>query len=64
MNDQEDAVVAEIRAIRRELSEQFGDDVNALCDFLAEREKEHADRLVNLPPRAPEFVRVPDNQRR
>jgi hypothetical protein len=47
--------VAEIRAIRRELSERFGDDVNALCDFLAEQEQQHPERLVNHPPRAGRF---------
>ena len=43
---QDDSVVAEIRAVRRELAERFGEDINALCDFLVEREKEHSDRLV------------------
>jgi len=55
----EDPVVAEIRAVRRELSERFGDDLEALCDFLAEREREHAERLVNLPPKAPQYARAP-----
>lgn len=54
----EDSVVAEIRAVRQELAERFGDDVNALCDFLAERENKHSERLVNKPPRSPELVRV------
>jgi hypothetical protein len=44
--------------VRRELSEQFGDDINALCDFLAQGEKEHEQRLVNRPPNAPQFARV------
>lgn len=47
----EDPVVAEVRQVRRELSERFGDDVNALCDFLAAEEAQHAERLVNLPPK-------------
>lgn len=55
---QEDPVVAEIRAVRQELAERFGDDVNALCDFLAQRENDHLERLVNKPPRSPEFIRV------
>ena len=53
-----DPVVAEIRAVRRELTERFGDDIDALCDFLAQQEKQHEDRLVNRPPKAPEFVRA------
>jgi hypothetical protein len=54
----EDPVVAEIRAVRRELSERFGDDVNALCDFLAEQEQQHPERLVNHPPRPPQYLRT------
>ena len=49
----DDPVVTEIRAVRRELSERFGDDIDALCDFLAEHEKQHEDRLVNRPPKSP-----------
>ncbi|MGH3630809.1 MAG: hypothetical protein ACRDRL_25620 [Sciscionella sp.] len=45
--------VAEIRAVRQELAERFGGDVNALCDFLVEREKLHEELLVNYPPRTP-----------
>lgn len=49
----DDPVVAEIRAVRQELAEHFGNDVNALCDFLAKEEEQHKDRLVNRPPKAP-----------
>jgi rubrerythrin len=55
--DIEDPVVKEIRAVRRELSERFGDDINVLCDFLADEEKKHADRLVTRPPQRPQIVR-------
>jgi hypothetical protein len=44
-------VVAEIRAIRSELASRFGSDINALCDFLADREVQHKERLVNYQPR-------------
>jgi len=54
----EDPVVAEIREVRRELSERFGDDIDALCDFLAEKEKQHEERLVNRAPREPQYARV------
>jgi len=54
----EDPVVAEIRAVRRELAERFGDDVNALCDFLAQQEQRHEERLVNRPPKTPQSVRA------
>jgi hypothetical protein len=53
----EDPVVAEIRAVRRELAERFGDDINALCDFLSQQEQQHEERLVNRPPKAAQLVR-------
>lgn len=53
----DDPVVAEIRNVRRELAERFGDDIDALCDFLVQEEKKHEDRLVTRRPKAPEFVR-------
>jgi hypothetical protein len=56
--DYEDPVVAEIRAVRRELTERFGDDIDALCDFLAGEERQHEQRLVNHPPKAPQTVRA------
>lgn len=59
MNPLEDPIVAETRAVRRELSERFGSDVDTLCDFLAELEREHSNRLVNLPPKAPQLVAPP-----
>jgi hypothetical protein len=52
----EDPVVAEIRAVRRELSDRFGDNVDALCDFLAEQEQVHKERLVNRPPKVPQLA--------
>ena len=33
-----DPVVEEIRAVRHELAERFGDDIDALCDFLVQEE--------------------------
>jgi hypothetical protein len=53
----EDPVVAEIRAVRRELTARFGDDVDALCDFLAQQEEQHRERLVNRPAKAPQYAR-------
>jgi len=53
MNEMDDPIVAETRAIRRELTSRFGSDLDALCDFLAERESEHQERLVNYEPRTP-----------
>jgi hypothetical protein len=56
MNELDDPIVAETRAIRRELTSRFGSDLDALCDFLAERESEHQERLVNYEPRAPHVL--------
>jgi len=61
MNVQEDPVVAEVRQVRRELSERFGDDLNALCDFLAAREAQHPERLVNHPPKPSQVVADKDS---
>jgi DNA-binding ferritin-like protein (Dps family) len=57
-NTIDDPVVEEIRAVRRELAERFGDDVDALCDFLAQQEKQHENRLVNRAPKAPQYTQV------
>jgi hypothetical protein len=54
----QDPIVAEIRSIRSELAERFGNDVNALCDFLTEQEQQHQDRLVNYSPKLPQYVRT------
>lgn len=56
MNIEDDPIVAEIRAIRNELAERFGSDIKALCDFLAEREQEHEERLVNYEPKPAHVV--------
>ena len=53
MNAEDDPIVAEIRSVRNELADRFGGDIKALCDFLAEREQEHKDRLVNYEPKPP-----------
>ena len=41
-----DPLVDEVRAIRRRICEEFGNDVEKLCDHLAELEQRHAERLV------------------
>jgi hypothetical protein len=58
MNTHSDSIVAETRAIRQELASRFGSDIQALCDFLVEKEGEHKDRLVNYAPKAPQVVAV------
>ena len=43
-----DPLIDEIRAIREDLSEQTGNDLTKLCDYLHSIEKQHSDRLVNV----------------
>jgi len=55
----EDPIVKETRAARRELSARFNHSLAALCRYLREKEREHADRVVTLEPRRPEMIEVP-----
>lgn len=52
----EDPIVKETRAAREELAARFSHDLAALCRYLREKEREHPDRVVTLPPRRPEIV--------
>ena len=45
-NTPSDPLIDEVRAIRRAISEQFGNDVDRLCDHLQELERQHPERLV------------------
>jgi len=56
-----DPLIDEVRAIRRAISEEFGNDVDRLCDHLQECEREHPDRLVG-PADAPQDRPVPRRQ--
>lgn len=49
----EDPIVAETRALRQQLMNEVGNDLDALIEFLKRRELEHPERLVTLPPRRP-----------
>ena len=44
-----DPLIDEIREIRRELSERFGNDVYRLGRYLQEREQQDAENLVTQP---------------
>ena len=41
-----DPLIDEVRAIRRAISEQFGNDVDRLCDHLRKLERQHPERLA------------------
>jgi hypothetical protein len=49
----EDPIVAETRALRQQLMEEVGNDLDALVKYLQERELDHPERLVSPPPRPP-----------
>lgn len=55
----EDPIVKETRAAREELFARFNHDLAALCAYLREKEHEHPDRVVTLPPRRPEVAEEP-----
>jgi len=52
----EDPIVAETRALRKQLMDEVGNDLDALVKYLKERELDHPERLVSLPPRPPEVA--------
>jgi len=60
----EDSIVKETRAAREELFASFHKDLAALCSYLREKEREHPDRVVTLPPRRPEIVDIGRRNRR
>jgi len=49
----EDPIVAETRALRQQLMDEVGNDLDGLVTYLKERELEHPERLVSLSPRRP-----------
>ena len=57
-SERSDPLIDEVRAIREEISNRFGNDVERLCEHLREVEKAHTGPLirpedvVNLPPPA------------
>ena len=44
-----DPLIEEVRAIRKELSDRFGNDPARLCAHLREIESQHAERVVRPP---------------
>jgi len=48
-----DPLIDEVRAIRRAISDQYGNDVDRLCDHLQELEREHGDWIVASQPSPP-----------
>jgi hypothetical protein len=59
----EDPIVAETRALRQQLMDEVGNDLDALIEFLQERELEHPERLVSFPPRRPTMAGAHDDKK-
>ena len=45
-----DPLIDEVRAIRQAISEQYGNDVDRLCDHLQELEREHTEWIIAAGP--------------
>ncbi len=43
---QDDPLIDEVRAVRKSIADQFGNDIDKLCDELQRREQEHPDRIA------------------
>lgn len=52
----DDPIVEETREARRQLSEEFAGDTQALYAYLKQIERENADRVVKLEPKPPAVV--------
>ncbi len=48
-----DPLIEEVRAVRKEISERFGNDVNKLCDYLVQLESQYKERIVHPAKRPP-----------
>ncbi len=49
----EDPIIAETRALREELMNEVGNDLDAFFSYLKSREALHPQRLVSFPSRKP-----------
>jgi hypothetical protein len=59
----EDPVVEETHRIRREIAAEFTD-VHAFFEYLRERERASIEKIVTLPPNAPELMLSGDKTER
>jgi len=50
---EEDPIVEETRALREQMMNDVGNDLDALIAYLRKREALHPERLVSFPPRRP-----------
>jgi hypothetical protein len=53
-----DPIIEEIRRIRQEHARRFNYDLRAIVDDLRERERQHPERLISLPPKSPRRKRT------
>jgi len=57
----EDPIVTETRALRQEMMDEAGSDLDALFVYLQKEQEKYRERLVRLPSRP--AIRVADNDR-
>ena len=55
---EQDPIVEETRALREQLMNEVGNDLDSLIAYLKEREALHPERSVSFPPRRPAGVAV------
>ena len=60
----EDPIVAETRALREELMNEVGNDLDALFDYLRKREALHLEQVVRFEPRRPVEIGAALNPRK
>jgi hypothetical protein len=53
-----DPLIDEIRAVRRQISERFGGDTQALIDHYRDLEKAHAERMLRDDSHAPAVAKA------
>lgn len=47
----EDSIITESRALRQEMMDEAGNDLDALFAYLQKEQEKYRDRLVRLPPK-------------
>lgn len=58
----DDPAIDEIRKIRREISQEFENDIRKLCEHLMEYQKQFSDRLVTSPADVAKARRSKDDE--
>lgn len=59
----EDPIVTETRALRQEMMDEAGNDLDALFVYLQKEQEKYRERLVRLPPRQAILVGAVDHSK-